>query len=113
MDDQRVGAIFRSIRIKRRLRQVDIAKLADVSPSLIRLIERGHFDQVTLGTTRRMAKVLEIRLELLPRWRAGDLDRLLNARHSQLHELVAQHFTSSPAGFRSARSRSRSMASGA
>ena len=26
------------------------------------------------------------------RWRAGDLDRLLNARHSELHELVARWF---------------------
>jgi hypothetical protein len=29
---------------------------------------------------------------MLARWRGGDLDRLLNARHSELHELVARHF---------------------
>jgi hypothetical protein len=28
----------------------------------------------------------------VPRWRAGDLDRLLNARHSALHESVARWF---------------------
>ena len=28
----------------------------------------------------------------MPRWRAGDLDRLLNSRHSALHEQVARWF---------------------
>ncbi|HEX5012925.1 MAG TPA: hypothetical protein VFV72_02110 [Candidatus Limnocylindrales bacterium] len=96
MDDQRVGTVFRSIRLRRRLRQVDLAKLAKVSPSLIRLLEHGHFDHVTLSTTRRVARALEIRLDLMPRWRGGDLDRLLNAKHSLLHELVARHLAELP-----------------
>jgi hypothetical protein len=80
MDDQRVGAAFRSIRIRRRLRR----------------IERGHLDEVSLGTIRAIGKALDIRIDLTPRWRAGDLDRLLNARHSRLHELVAQHMAELP-----------------
>jgi hypothetical protein len=70
--------------------------LAGVSPSLVRLMEHGHFDHVTLATTRSVAKALEVRLELLPRWRAGELDRLLNAKHSMLHELVARHMDQLP-----------------
>ena len=31
-------------------------------------------------------------MDLVARWRAGDLDRLLNARHSKLHESVARMF---------------------
>jgi transcriptional regulator with XRE-family HTH domain len=96
VDDQRVGSVIRSIRIRRRLRQVDLAKLAGVSESTIRRMEGGHLDEITLGTTRRVTKVLEIRLDLTPRWRAGDLDRLLNAKHSGLHELVARHFDQLP-----------------
>src|SRR5580765_1661924 len=32
----------------------------------------------------------------MPRWRAGDLDRLLNSRHSALHEEVARSFAKRP-----------------
>ena len=56
------------------------------------MIERGHMDTVSLRILRRVAAVLDIRVDLTPRWRAGDLDRLLNARHSELHELVARWF---------------------
>jgi len=96
MDDQRVGTVLRSIRIRRRLRQSDLAKLAGVSATTIGRMERGHFDEIGLGATRRVARVLEVRVELTPRWRAGDLDRLLNAKHSELHELVARFFTQLP-----------------
>jgi hypothetical protein len=41
---------------------------------------------------RRVAGALDVRGDLVARWRAGDLDRLLNAGHSQLHELVARWF---------------------
>ena len=34
---------------------------------------------MTLETIRAVAKALDIRVDLTPRWRAGDLDRLLNA----------------------------------
>jgi len=47
---------------------------------------------LTVDTVRRVASALDIRVDLVPRWRAGDLDRLLNAKHSQLHELVARWF---------------------
>ncbi len=43
-----------------------------------------------------MASALDIRVDLNARWRAGDLDRLLNSRHSALHELVARHFRKLP-----------------
>jgi hypothetical protein len=45
-----------------------------------------------LDDVRRVAAVLDIRIDLYARWRAGDLDRLLNAKHSELHELVARWF---------------------
>jgi hypothetical protein len=45
---------------------------------------------MTLAVLRRVAAALEIRLELLPRGQGADLDRLLSARHSALHESVAK-----------------------
>ena len=96
MDDQRVGSALRTIRLRRRLRQIDIATTAGVSAATISRLERGHLGAFTLETIRAVAKALDIRVDLAPRWRAGDLDRLLNARHSLLHELVARSFRDLP-----------------
>ena len=92
MDDQRVGTAFRQVRIRRRLRQIDVALLASVSQSTVSRIERGHLASLTFDAIRRVGGALDIRVDVVPRWRAGDLDRLMNARHSQLHELVARRF---------------------
>ena len=70
--------------------------MAGVSPSTVSRIERGHFGSISIDALRRVGKVLEIRVDLVPRWKAGDLDRLLNARHSRLHELVAAFFRELP-----------------
>ncbi len=65
------------------------------APTISRL-ERGHLESFKVETIRAVAKALDIRMDLAPRWRAGDLDRLLNARHSRLHELVARTFRELP-----------------
>jgi transcriptional regulator with XRE-family HTH domain len=92
MDDQRFGAVFRAVRLKRGLRQQDVATRAGVSASTVSRIERGHIDPHALRATRKVGAVLDIRVDLITRWRAGDLDRLLNARHSALHDDVATMF---------------------
>ena len=93
MNDQQVGAAFRAIRIRRPLRQLDVATMAEVSTATISRFERGHFDHLSLATMRRVAAVLDIRLETVARWRGSDLDRVVNARHAALHESVAQAFS--------------------
>ena len=90
MDDLRFAATVRRIRIRLGWRQRDLAGRCGVSPSTISRIERGHIESLSLATLRHVAAVLEIRLDLVPRWRGGDLDRLLNAHHSALHEQVAR-----------------------
>ena len=92
MDDQRLGATIRAIRVRRGWRQADLAARSGVSPATISRLERGHPGSLTLNMIRRVAGALDVRVDLVPRWRAGDLDRLLNAKHSQLHELVARWF---------------------
>ena len=96
MDDLRLGASVRAVRRRRGWRQADVARRAEVSRSLISLIERGHLDLISLRTLRRVAAVLDVRLDLQPRWRGGELDRLLNAGHSALHESVARYFVTLP-----------------
>jgi transcriptional regulator with XRE-family HTH domain len=92
MDDLRIGALVRAVRQHRGWRQVDLALAAAVSASLVSLIERGHFDTLALRSVRRVLAVLDIRLDMNGRWRGGDADRLLGARHSALHESLAQFF---------------------
>jgi hypothetical protein len=55
-------------------------------------MERGHIGSMRFDDVRRVAAALDIRIDVYARWRAGDLDRLLNAKHSELHELVARWF---------------------
>jgi transcriptional regulator with XRE-family HTH domain len=88
VSDDRIGPAFRAVRLRRGLRQKDVALAAGVSHALISLIERGHVSSLTLETLRRVGSVLEIRLDVKPRWRGGELDRLLNSGHSALAEAV-------------------------
>jgi transcriptional regulator with XRE-family HTH domain len=73
-----------------------VAARAGVSRSLVSVLERGHLDGVTIAVVRRVAQALGIRLDLVVRWRAGDLDRLLNAGHAALHEEIARYLGSLP-----------------
>ena len=55
-------------------------------------IERGHVGSLSIECLARFAPSPEIRLDLVPRWRGGDLDRLLNRAHSGSHQSVARWF---------------------
>jgi transcriptional regulator with XRE-family HTH domain len=89
INGDRLGRIFRAVRQRLRLRQVDVARRAGVSAAAISRIERGRIGEVSHSTLWRVADVLEIRLEIVARWRGGDLDRMLNAKHAALAEDVS------------------------
>jgi transcriptional regulator with XRE-family HTH domain len=93
MEDLRLGALVRLVRRARGWRQVDLAAAAHVSDSLVSLVERGHLDALSLRRLRRTLAVLDIRVDVLGRWRGGDSDRLLNSGHSALHESMARFFS--------------------
>ena len=92
MHDTRLGSAIRLIRQRRGLTQEALGDKAGLSKSTVSRIERGHLDALGLRAVRAIAGELDIRVDLMPRWRSGDLDRLLNRRHSTLHELVARWF---------------------
>src|SRR5688500_10804500 len=79
MDAIRLGAVFRAVRIRKRWRQVDVAAAAGVSQATVSRIERGHLRLLSVDAILRVAEALEIRIDWSPRWRGGDLDRMLNA----------------------------------
>jgi len=75
-------------RIRRGWRQQDLATACSLSRGTISRIERGHLQELSIGSVRRVCHELEIRVELLPRSRLGAGDRLANARHAALAEFV-------------------------
>jgi len=93
MDDLRVGAAFRAVRVRRRWRQSDVAARAGVSQSFVSLVERGHLDRVSLSGLRRLGRALDIRVDVIARWRGGALDRMLALEHSLLAEEVVTAFS--------------------
>jgi transcriptional regulator with XRE-family HTH domain len=80
----------------RRLRQEDLARTARTSQATISRIEPGLLATLSLDVIRRVATALEIRLDLIPSWRGGDLERVVGVRHSALHERLADRLGHSP-----------------
>lgn len=90
VDDLRIGLALRRVRLRLGWRQQDVAERAGVSRATYSAIERGHIDRTTVAMLRRLAGVLEIRVELVPRWRGADLDRMIAAGHSRMAEQVGR-----------------------
>jgi transcriptional regulator with XRE-family HTH domain len=96
VDDATAGRSVRLVRIRLKLTQRQLAAAADVSQSTVSRIERGHLDSISLRALRAVTKRLDIRAQVVLRWRGGELDRLLARRHSAMHESLAQMFAALP-----------------
>lgn len=96
MNDQRVGAAFRAVRMRLGWRQKDVGARARVSAAVVSFIEHGRLENVAPATLRRVASVLGIRVEITVRLPAGEIDRLLNAGHAALHEELARFLDGLP-----------------
>ncbi|MEO8511679.1 MAG: helix-turn-helix transcriptional regulator [Chloroflexota bacterium] len=86
----RVGSVLALLRKRKAWRQADLARVSGVSRATVSRLERGQFECVSVGSLRRVAKALEARIDLMPRWRAGELDRLLDAGHAALVATVVE-----------------------
>lgn len=73
-----------------------MAAAAGVSQSTVSRVERGNLRLLTVDSVLRVTEALEIRIEWTPRWRGGDLDRMLNAGHAAMHNSVARLLKGSP-----------------
>ena len=94
MDDERIGTALRALRVRKGWRQSDLAGRAHVSTSVVGRVERGEAASLSLATLRRIAGALGARFDATVRWNGADLPRLLDARHSAMHEAVAGMFAS-------------------
>jgi transcriptional regulator with XRE-family HTH domain len=94
VDAHRLGRVCRALRIKKQWRQVDLAARVGVSATTVSRLERGLVRELGVDAVLDLVQALGGRLDFIVRWQGGELDRLLNARHSALHESVARAFLS-------------------
>jgi transcriptional regulator with XRE-family HTH domain len=89
VDGVRFGRGLRAIRLRRGWRQIDLARAAGVSATLVSNVELGAGAKVTIATLERIAAPLAARVAVRLDWRGGeDVDRLADAGHAALVELV-------------------------
>lgn len=88
--------MVRALRIRKSWRQHDLAVRAAVARSAVSDLERGRLSALRVDVVVRIVEALGARLDLVLRWQGGDLDRLINARHSALHEQVARSLLGMP-----------------
>jgi transcriptional regulator with XRE-family HTH domain len=90
MDMLRVGRQFRAIRIRLERRQLDVARDARLSRSLVASIDRGQLAGVTVGSLVRAAGAIGADVDLRLRWRGEALDRLLDEDHAAIVESLVR-----------------------
>jgi transcriptional regulator with XRE-family HTH domain len=69
---------------------MDLAGRARVSRTAVSNLECGRLSRLRVDLVLRVVEALGGRIDFVVRWQGGELDRLLNARHSALHESVAR-----------------------
>ena len=84
MDTRPAGRRIRALRHRRAWRQADVAVRARVSQDAVSRFELGKRDTMSLGQLDAIARALDADLVVTVRWRAGDLDRLLDEGHAAL-----------------------------
>jgi transcriptional regulator with XRE-family HTH domain len=93
MDGSRIGRGLRAIRVRANSTQKQVAEGAKVPRAVIASMERGDLARVRVGQLQAVAVALRADLDVVLRWNGTELDRLLNAGHSAMHELVVALLT--------------------
>jgi transcriptional regulator with XRE-family HTH domain len=89
VDLVRFGRGIRALRHRRSWRRQDLAEAAQVSRSVVVRLEIGQAGNVTLSKVDRVAGALGARSDLRLSWNGEALDRLIDADHARLVEVVA------------------------
>ena len=90
MNDAAVGRALRAIRLAQKRSQGQVAVKAQVSRQLVGRVESGMIAKVDVGTVRAIAAALDALFDPVVRWHGGDMGRLVNSRHSAMHEGFAR-----------------------
>jgi transcriptional regulator with XRE-family HTH domain len=84
----RIGRKLRILRLRLGWRQQDLAERAGVSRATVSQAEADPARSVSLKALQQIADALDARLVLDIQWRGAELDRLLDAHHAALVELI-------------------------
>lgn len=87
-DPERVGRSIRAIRIRKGLRQQDLAAKAGVSRSFVSKVELGKATTADVAKLEAVCRALGADLEVRVRWQGEALDRLLDEAHAEIVERV-------------------------
>lgn len=93
MDALRVGRSLRALRLRRALRQSDVARLAGLSRTQVARIELGEIRRIPLGDVVAVAAALGADVDVRIRWHGEALDRLLDASHAALVDATVRLMT--------------------
>jgi transcriptional regulator with XRE-family HTH domain len=84
MDDLRVGLMVRAVRLRRGLRQADLAAAAGTSRQTISRLERGELAAMCIRTLRRVSRALGMPPMVTLGWRGADVAELLDEGHARV-----------------------------
>jgi transcriptional regulator with XRE-family HTH domain len=107
VNSSRIGRGIRAIRIRMNRTQSEVATRASVPRAVVARVERGDLARVRVEQLVAIATSLRADLDIALRWEGSELDRLLNAGHSAMHEVVVGRLVS--AGWQVVPERSFSM----
>jgi transcriptional regulator with XRE-family HTH domain len=96
VNDPRIGQALKAVRLQLGLTQDEVGSAAAVSRFAVGRIERGKLDRLAIGTLRSVAAALDVEVDLVVRWRGGELGRLVSARHAAMHEALALEMSTRP-----------------
>lgn len=88
MDRIRFGRSVKALRVRRSWRQEDLSAASGLSSSAIGRIELGQIDRMAWGDLEAVTEALDGRLGLDFWWRGGDLDRVLDAAHAAIVDIL-------------------------
>jgi transcriptional regulator with XRE-family HTH domain len=87
---QNVSRAVRFLRRRAGSRQLDLAVRAGTSREMVSRIERGQIEGLTVSSLERIAAAVGASLYIEVRWRGEQLDRLMDAAHAGLQEIVVR-----------------------
>jgi transcriptional regulator with XRE-family HTH domain len=97
VDDATIGRALRALRLSRGWTQETLAARTGISVTRISRVEAGRGGGTSLDALRTLFAALDGRGSFHVRLHGGDLDRLLDARHAAVEEVLVRRFSTLPA----------------
>jgi transcriptional regulator with XRE-family HTH domain len=88
VDDAKLGAAIHAVRIRSKMTQAEVAKVAGVRRYDVSRAEQGKLNHLAVGALRAIAAAVGMWIDLAPNWRGANLERLINGAHAALQEAV-------------------------